>query len=237
MPDRFIFRQVQADDLAMFLADSEVRAKNHHNPQRCHQVSYQEIIDRRGTDEFPMPLGGVVNDYVPFYFSPKTSFSYTIHMGNVPLHSPQGERLGQSSDSRRIFLVCKVGDVAQAGVGYCFSDFPLNSMAPQPSVITDIRLLETHVHWDVFDESPISGMIDEIGYGGVCSFFKNMDTPPSRQLRSQKRMAEFLVKNALPLELVTCIVVKTIELKEELQTVMDASQWHIPIYAKPGCYF
>jgi len=221
----------------MFLADGEIRAKNHPNPQQCHQVSYQEIVNRRGTDEFLMPLGGVVNDYVPFYFSPITSFSHTIQKGNVRVNSPEGEYIGQSSDERRVFFVCRVDDVAEADVEYCFSDFPLNSMAPQPSIITDIGSLEQHVHWDVFDESPICAVISEVGYTGVCRYYLNMASPLSRQSRKQKRMAEFLVKNALPLDMVACIIVKTSTIKEELQTAMEATRWRIPIYAKRGCYF
>ncbi len=55
MPNRFIFRQVYAGDLSRFLADGEIRAKNHAVPQPCHQTSYQDIVDRRGTAEFAMP--------------------------------------------------------------------------------------------------------------------------------------------------------------------------------------
>lgn len=237
MVDRFLFRQVQADDLAIFLSDGEIRAKNHPHPQYCHQASYQQIVNRRGTGEFAMPLGGVVNDYVPFYFSPKTSYTYTIFRGNVPILSPQGVNLGRSNDERRIFIVCKVMDVVRAHKEFCFSDFPLNSMAPKPTMETDVNLLDTHVHWDVFDEEPLSAKISEIGYAGVCSHFANMDRPPHRQLRSQKRMAEFLVKKSLALDQVACIITKTSALQVELQSIMDAYGISIPIYVKRECYF
>lgn len=79
MPDRFIFRQVYYKDLKTFLADGEVRSKNHKSPQLCHPTSYPNIVNRRGTDAYQMPCGGVVNDYVPFYFSPITAFTFTIY--------------------------------------------------------------------------------------------------------------------------------------------------------------
>lgn len=237
MPDRFVFRQVFSGDFHTFLNDGELRAKNHACPQRCHQTSYPEIVDRRGTQEFPMPCGGVVNDYVPFYFSPLTSFTFTIHRENVPLRSPDGQELGMAKDENRIFFVCRADKFVVNGLECCFSDFALNSMAPLPTVEVDLGKLETHVHWDVFDEQPISAKILEIGYDGVCRYFQNAVSPPSRQYRSQKRMAEFLVRGAVPLTEVSCIVAKSDAMRHKLQLVMTGSEWDIPIYSKPGCYF
>jgi hypothetical protein len=237
MPNRFIFRQVYAGDLRTFLADGEIRAKNHIELQLCHQTSYQDIVDRRGTAEFVMPCGGVVNDYVPFYFSPLTSFTYTIHRGNVPLRSPGGADLGVAEDDERIFFVCSVEGMRDGGVECCFSDFPLNSQVPQPSIEQNLDRLEQHVHWGVFDDSPMVASIEELDYVGVCKYFKNYESPLHWQLRSQKRMAEFLVREALPLRYVSCIVAKSPQMRDNLQLKMDASEWNIPIYSNPGCYF
>lgn len=237
MPRRFIFRQVYGDDLPLFLADGCIKSKNHPKPQRCHRTSYVSIVERRGTSAFPMPHGGVVNDYVPFYFSPITSFTYTIHKGNVDLRSPAGDVLCRASDEERIFVVCDVDRFAGSGLSYCFSDLALNSSAPMPSVECDIARLGSHVHWSVFDEGPIKATIPEIGYDGVCAYFNNQASPPERQNRAQKRMAEFLVKDAVPLSHAVCIVAKTPKVQQGLQQAMAASPWRIPIFAKPGCYF
>lgn len=237
MPDRFIFRQFYFRDLSRFLEDGELRAKNHDRPQLCHQTSYQGIVDRRGIDEFQLPEGGVVNDYVPFYFSPITSFTFTIHKGNVSLRSPDGEDLGLANDDDRVFIVFKVDDFRNSGVEYCFSDYALNSRAPLPTTVNDLNKLEEHVHWDVFDEAPYVAKIPEIGYKGVCRFFKNSDSPPNRQLRSQKRMAEFLIRCGVPLNLACCLIAKSAKIGDELMKMMAASQWDIPVYVKPGCYF
>lgn len=236
LPDRFVFRQTYFGDLPMFLADGEIRAKNHHTPQLCHQTSYKEIVDRRGTDAFELPLGGVVNDYVPFYFSPLTSFTFTINRGNVPLISPTGINLESANDNDRIFFVCRIDTFQDSGLTYCFSDYPLNSVVPPPTIETDLTKLETHIHWDVFDEDQ-TAKISEIGYNGVCKWFHNVALHPIRQLRSQKRMAEFLVAHAVPMSVVTCIITKSDTMRDRLQVMMEASKWNIPIYAKRGCYF
>ncbi|MCO6406898.1 DUF4433 domain-containing protein [Hoeflea alexandrii] len=237
MPKRFIFRQVYHEDLATFLADGEIRAKRYQPIQRCHQTSYQEIVDRRGTNEFQMPNGGVVNDFVPFYFSPITSFTYTIFRKNVPLVSPDGEHLRQACEDERIFLVSSPEMFRGSDLFTCFSDFALNSKAPLPTVETDLDKLEAHVHWDVFDENPQIAAIPEIGYAGVCQWFQNMASPANRMTRSSKRMAEFLVHQTVPLDKVLCIIAKTDAMKDTVSAMMAASAWNIPIYKKRGCYY
>ena len=237
LPKRFIFRQVHFEDLPTFLADGEIRAKHHRSPQLCHQASYQDIVYRRGTDEFGLPNGCVVNDFVPFYFSPITSFTYSIFMKNVPLVSPQGTYLRQACEDDRIFMVSTPQSFAGSGLFTCFSDYALNSRAPVPTIETDLMRLESHVHWDVFDGSPMVAAIPEIDYLGVCKWYHNMATPPERMTRSAKRMAEFLVHGAVPLDKITCIVAKTDVMQASLVGMMAASAWNIPILTKRGCFF
>jgi len=237
LPNRFIFRQVHFEDLPIFLYDGEVRAKRHHHPQLCHQTSYQEIVNRRGTDEIELPNGCVVNDFVPFYFSPITSFTFTIYKENVPLISPQGVHLRQACEDDRVFLVGSPQAFVGSGLCTCFSDYALNSRAPMPTIETDLTKLEDHVHWSVFDESPMVAAIPDIGYAGVCKWYHNMATPPERMTRSAKRMAEFLVHSAVPLDKIMCIVVKTDAMRATLEGMIAASPWNIPIMTKRGCFY
>lgn len=185
---------------------------------------------------FQVPGGGVVNDYVAFYFSPYTSFTCSIHRGGVDVVDPAGRNLGLSRLDDRVFVVCRVSDLADAGLNCCYSDFALNSDALAPTISNDLSQIEAHVHWDVFDEYPITASIPEIGYRGVCKYFGPRATPPRYQLRREKRMAEFLVHTSVPLGQVACVVTPSDGMKEQIQAQMDASPWDIPIYAKPGCF-
>ncbi|WP_193221988.1 DarT ssDNA thymidine ADP-ribosyltransferase family protein [Amylibacter sp. SFDW26] len=236
MPNRFVFRQVDYRDIPLFLENGELRAHNHHTPQKCYQTSYPNLVDRRGTNMFRMPCGGVVNDYVAFYFSPFTSFSCSINRGGVEVISPNAEPLGRSNFEDRAFFVYSVPLLTSAGLQCCFSDCSLTSNAPLPSVIQDTNSIEDHIHWDLFDEYPMTAKIDEIGYEGVCKFFGFKDTPPRYQLRKQRRMAEFLVRTSVPVELASCIVTPSSGKKEQVQSAMDASDWDISVYSKPECF-
>ncbi len=238
MPERFVFREVDYRDVGTFLRDGAVRSKNHASPQTCHQTSYQNLVNRRGTDIFEMPGGGVVNDYVAFYFSPFTSFTCAIHRGCVTVIDPDGVTIGPSRLEDRVFLVCQVAAIAEADLHCCFSDYALNSNALQPKITDDLTQIEQHVHWGVFDDKPIEPgtIIPEIGYTGVCRFFSSRATPPKYQTRKEMRMAEFLVEGAVPLDLVACIVVPNGEKAALVQREMGSSCWSIPIFTKPGFF-
>jgi hypothetical protein len=236
MVARFVFRQFHHTDIRTFLTDKEIRAKNHPKSQACHQTSHAGIVNLRGTDAFTIPGGGVVNDFVPFYFSPMTAFSFTINRGNVDVIAPDGKALGKSDASQRAFFVFSVDKLCAAGLEICFSDIALNSRAPLPNVINDLNQLSTHVAWELFDEQPRGGEIPEIGYVGACTWFHSRPAPAHHQLRSQKRMAEFLVRDAVPLELAECIVVENERVATQIRSEIEGSAFAIPVFTKPGCF-
>ncbi|MFC3170426.1 DarT ssDNA thymidine ADP-ribosyltransferase family protein [Paracoccus fontiphilus] len=236
MPQRFIFRQVDYRDVSRFIADGAIRAKNYAPAQLCHQASYGEIVDRRNSNVYTMPCGGVVNDYVPFYFSPLTSFTYTIAQGNVTVRAPDGTALGNSNEDDRIFFVGHPERIHAAGLTYCFSDIALNANAPIPTLEQNLDRLEHHVNWAVFDDPPLKAAINELSYPGVCRYFKDAAVQ-GRMNRSKQRMAEFLVHHEVPLSVLDCIVVKTDNMKHTLQPLINAARLALPIYVKRDCYW
>lgn len=238
MGDRFVFRQVYTPDIELFARDGEVRAKNHANAQACHQTSYAELVDRRGTAEFQMPCGGVVNDYVPFYFSPFTAFCYTIYKGNVQLRNPDGAILGRATQDERSFLVFKAATlINHEGLETYFSNTALNNKTIDIEFGTSMGQLETVVKWSLFDDPPMSGMIPEVGYKGCCPYFLSKADPERYQDRSPRRMAEFLVKSAVPLNLAECVLTPSAEKKAQVEAVLAAYGINLPVHFKSGCFF
>lgn len=236
MPQRFIFRQVDFRDLDRFIADGAIVAKNRNPQQLCHQASYEAIVDRRNTNAYRMPCGGVVNDYVPFYFSTLTSFTYTIYQGNVTVRSPDGTPQGPSNEDQRIFFVSRPERIHDAGLTYCFSDIALNANAPIPTLEQNLGRLEHHVNWSVFDEPPLKAAINELNYPGACRYFKDA-AAQGRMNRSKQRMAEFLVRGEVPLHALDCIIVKSDNMRDTLQPAISASRFALPIYVKRDCYW
>ena len=69
------------------LSDSGIRARN----LVPTSIAHGHIKERRARTIIDLPPGGVVSDYVPFYFCPRSPMLYAIHGGSV-----QGYPGGQS---------------------------------------------------------------------------------------------------------------------------------------------
>lgn len=233
---RFIFRMTHYLDCARFFADRQIRSKNHGQSQLCHQTSYASIVNRRGT-EFRTPCGRAINDHVAFYFSPLTSMAYTIHMGNVDLVDPNGVVRGKATMDDRVFFVAGVNRFVNSQLPFWFSDTACNSQSPPPRFEADVAKIETHVDWSLFDDGSYAAGIPEIGYTGVTRYFANRDDPPRYQDRARKRMAEFLVRDAIPLSMFDCIITKTDWIKAQVESMMHAAGVDLPVLVKRGCYF
>ncbi|MFW5432746.1 MAG: DUF4433 domain-containing protein [Methylophilaceae bacterium] len=232
---RHIFRLTYYKNIAQFLTDGEVWAKNHKPMQKCYQTSYANIVNRRGTEEFKMPCGGVVNDFVPFYFSPITAMSHTIHQGNVDLGGLDGVRIGVAKSDEIVFLVSNTQHFQSFGNDVYFTNVACNSQAIVPVFSSDLTVLDTHVNWSVFNELPLKAEIPEVGYNGVCKYFFDRDDGVHMNRKTQ-RMAEFMIKNSVSLNYIDCIVVQNENIKMEVEQQIKSSLWNIPVYLKPGCY-
>ena len=64
-------------------------AKANGIPKRA--ISHQHIMDKREQTVVRVPPGGVVADYVPFYFGPNSPMLYAIKQGKVEGYQGQRE--------------------------------------------------------------------------------------------------------------------------------------------------
>lgn len=235
-PSRFLFRMTHYQNLQAYLSSGSLFAKNNSNVQAGFRISFDDIVTRRGSSEFTTPCGSNVNDFVPFYFSPCTKMAYSIHIGNVPLKAPGGQNLGTATMDDVAYLVVEPAALFGSGRTCWYTDIACNSGLPA-TYNNNHGELETHVDWSLFDDDPKMGRIPEVGYAGVCRWQHDRDQPIEHQMRSKKRMAEFMVRDHLQMNEVSCIVLKNDTHLEEVEAWVKASNTQIPVYVKPGCYF
>lgn len=77
-------------------------------------IAHQHIKERRAKRRVPIGPGGTLDDYVPFYFAPRSPMLYSIHGGYV-----EGYADGQRS---AVHLVSSVQAVSATGAPCVFSD-------------------------------------------------------------------------------------------------------------------
>lgn len=92
------------------LSNTHLRAGN----KAVRDISYGNIQDRRATKSVPCAANGVLHDYVPFYFAPRSPMLCTIHHGNVP-----GYQGGQAAV---LHLVTTVEAIEKSDLVFTFTD-------------------------------------------------------------------------------------------------------------------
>ncbi len=111
-----IYRMIHINNLHVYLRRQMLHAPNHTpddglNYRTIHNLDIQN--NRRITD-IPCGSGGVIHDYVSFYFGPRSPMLYQLHTGRV-----DGYNEGQDPI---IYLASTVQSVQESGARFVFSD-------------------------------------------------------------------------------------------------------------------
>jgi hypothetical protein len=106
-----------------------------HSAQRSAQwvsIGQPELISKRGRRPVPCPPHGVLNDYVPFYFTPFSVMLYNIltGQGGVPRRGPE----------EIVILVSSLHRVDALGLPFVFTD--MHAYYPWATFHTDLARLD-----------------------------------------------------------------------------------------------
>lgn len=178
-----LFHITAIDNLNAIFKAGGLFSKNHLSKQN---QSYQDIAhtgaqSKRASKAVIDPPGGELHDYVPFYFAPRSPMLMAIDRGNV-----KGCDLKQS-DILHIEMLVRTAH--NAGAEYVFYD--RNATKFYSEAYTDPHQLHAVIAWDLLTEPPT--------LDGFCKFFQDKHDDLKYVDRMEKRQAEFLVKNHVPL--------------------------------------
>ncbi len=138
-------------------------------------IAHLHIKDRRSQRHVNCSLGGTLDDYVPFYFAPRSPMLYSISRGNV-----QGYQGGQAAV---LHLVSSAERVVEEGLDFAFTD-------------GHAEMAISHYFSDLADLHRIDWRLMQSKY------WHDTDQDGDRKRR---RQAEFLVHNFFPLRLIESI--------------------------------
>jgi hypothetical protein len=103
-------------------------------------IAYGSIQAQRAAKGVPCGPGGVLHDYVPFYFAPKSPMLFTINKGNVPCDGGQ---------ANIVHLVTTAQSVAASGHAFAFTDG--HGIMGYTQYFDDLANLG-QVDWDIMKE-------------------------------------------------------------------------------------
>lgn len=135
-------------------------------------VAHAHVKQRRAQTAVPVGPLGVLAEYVPFYFAPRSPMLYAIHTGFV-----EGYAGGQEEV---LHLVSSAEGVAEAGLPFVFTDG--HAVVALSRFFSDLGRL-TDLDWSVMP----------------LTYWNDTQQDPDR---SRRRQAEFLVHRKFPWDLV-----------------------------------
>jgi hypothetical protein len=171
-------------------------------------VGQQDIKAQRRRRRVPVWPGGVVTDYVPFYFAARSPMLYKIDKGEVPTYDG-----GQDGV---VYLVTDVHTIVEQPSQFVFTD--RNAVSDYARFADGIDLLNSFVDWSIMD----------------ARYRYNTPTEPDRRSR---RMAEFLVHRRVPWDAFIEVAARTGEDAAKAQASLARVGADLVVRVRPGWYF
>lgn len=109
----WLYHITHIDNLAAILVQHHWLAHNLIQPTYTN-IAHQNIQTRRHTKHITCNTGGVLHDYVPFYFCRRSPMLYAIHKGTVAGYT------GTQQDV--IYLVANLADLQSSRLTWVFTD-------------------------------------------------------------------------------------------------------------------
>ena len=205
----YIMHFTHQDNLGQILAQGGLVSD-----RRCQQfglnrrnIAYSEIKAQRARTIVEVPPGGTLDQYVPFYFGPKSPMMFTYMKGNV---TGKPENL-----SELIYFVTAAEDIAAAGHAFAFTD---------GHPIVEPRLF--------FNDLADLGEVD-LALMKEPWWFDTNEYPD----RKRRRQAEFLVWDKVPLKDIRGIVTMNGSKRHHIFGVLQSHGVQLECVSRPGWYY
>lgn len=202
---------MHVDNLVICLQRGGIHAPNHTpenglNYQTIHNLDIQE---HRRVRRIPCGPGGVIHDFVSFYFGPRSPMLYQLHTGWVEGYTEDQEPL--------IYLVSTAQSIEASGAPFVFSDG--HGIATFTEWFDDLKDLDK-VDWDTV----------------YAKIWKDTLNDMDRQRRKQ---AEFLVYRHCEWQLIQEIGVLNASMQSNVETILAefAPALRVPVRIHRDWYY
>jgi hypothetical protein len=170
-------------------------------------IGNEELISRRTHRDVPLAPGGVLNDYVPFYFTPFSPMMYNIHTGRG------GVKAVANTDI--VILVSSLHKVAELGLPFVFTDrhaYPVTA-----HYFNDLDYLSA-IDWPLLQQ-------------------RNFQRDPDDPEKIERYQAEALIHRYVPIQALLGAICYTPQVQLELQQQAVELGGELDIHCRPSWYF
>ncbi len=171
------------------------------------EIGNPELIQKRTHRQVPIAPGGVLSDYIPFYFTPHSPMLYNIKTGY------QG--ITRRSMSEIVILVASLPALTRKGIPFVFTD--RHAYLQMASFYSDLARLDC-IPWELLRNR---------------DFKKDISDPG----KFERYQAEALVHQCLPMTGLSGIMCFGDAQKNVLQAEVEIRGQSLQIVVKPDGYF
>lgn len=202
-----IFRITHINNVPWILANGlHCKNSNTQDPNFV-RIGNLELIGRRATRVVPVPPGGMLSDYIPFYFTPFSMMMYNITTGYGGIR--------QFPNAEIVIFVSSLRRLAESGVSTVFSD--RHAYLQTAQFFTSLDDLDK-IDWAILQKR---------------DFKRDVDDPE----KTDRYQAEALVHRHLPVEDLAGIVCSGENEKRTLEQQGKEVGRELKIVARPRWYF
>ena len=202
-----IFRITHADNIPWILANG-LRCKNSDisDPEFV-SIGNPELISKRALRCVPIPPGGTLSDYIPFYFTPFSPMMYNIKTGYGGIR--------QVHNADIVIMVSSLHKLAEEGVSAVYTD--------RHAYLRTARFF-----------SPLTDL-DKIDWALLRrrDFRRDSDDPG----KLDRYQAEALVHSYLPVELLLGIICHGENERMSISRAIEEAGMELNAVARPDWYF
>lgn len=172
------------------------------------EVGNQRIKEARRARAVEVVPHGVVADYVPFYYAPRSPMMYAIHCGSGVEYRDGCDKL--------IYLLTTVERLAEHRVTSIYTD--RNAVLAFAQYATEPRALDELVDWDLM----------------AARYWNNT---PDDSSRRERRMAECLAHNVCPWPVFSGIATYSDAYQAKVRAVLAQAGVSTSVVVRRGWYF
>lgn len=170
-------------------------------------IGNPELIDKRAAHPVPVGMGGYLNDYVPFYFTPFSPMMKNIHSGWGGIR--------QRSNDEIVILVSDLHQIKSQALPFVFTDG--HAYYAWSNFYTDLAHLN-EIDWSILQA-------------------RDFKRDPNDPAKFERYQAEALVHQHCPVSALKGMICYSENIKQQLDSWLQQRNLAMPVHARAGWYF
>jgi len=203
-----IFRITHRSNLPWILRNGLHCRRSNVNDPNFVSIGNPELIERRRAREVPVPPGGMLDEYVPFYFTPLSPMLLNITTGHGGIQRREREEIA--------VLVSSLDALESNGVAFVFTD--------------QHAYLQTALFF--------SGRSDlEAAVDFKQLQLRNFKRDPEHPERFERYQAEALAYRFVPVAAILGVCCYTHDIRDEIKNTWSELGSNVSVHVRPDWYF